>query len=271
MWCSSCECQYDHVDQVDAIQAQPGILNQESPDNSEELPENYEILNQEGPENYVKAFQVTLQRRGASTAGLDVAPASNNTDPRSFAKTLGMVLDASMGVIMFVCKVYDDDCLVGAYNRTAPPEVQLKVGDFIEEVNGFRGNMAIMIQEVCSNSDLTLLVSRSMEYEINVRKKDTLGCDVTYLGSGISLGVARVFDGPIQEWNDKNPSRTVLEGDRIISVNGVRGTTHDLLEMIRTSEELCMSLARPASSSVDEAGAPITEAFDEAKQGVHVV
>merc|ERR1712129_658525 len=112
--------------------------------------------------------------------------------------------------------------------------------------------MTIMMQEMHRNCNLTLRVSRAIEYEIKVCKKDTLGCHVTYdLNIGISLGVARVLEGPIQVWNDENPSKKVLVGDRIIAVNGVKGTTKDLIEMIRISEELCLTLARPASSTAE--------------------
>jgi hypothetical protein len=199
----------------------------------------------------VKEFQVKLTRDDSSTGIRDDMPAAASV-LSSPAKTLGALLDASTGVTIFVSEVYDSDCPVGAYNRTAPPEFQLKVGDFIVEVNGHRGNMTIMMQEMHLNRNLTLLVTRAMEYEITVHKQDTLGCSITYdANSGISLGIACVLEGPIKVWNDEHPSLRVVEGDRIIAVNGVKGATSDLLEMIRKSEELCMTLARPSGSYIE--------------------
>jgi len=286
MWCSSCKaCARE---QVVSIQAEPASSNQEGPDNFDTeaaetagmpmaglnlpashgppdafidrgttasavdaervvLPASSKGGNQ--AEDNVKEFQVKLQRTNWSTDGTrDDVPAAANV---LSSPPLGALLDASTGVTIFVSEVFDSDCPVGAYNRTAPPELQLKVGDFIVEVNGHRGNMTIMMQEMHLNRNLTLLVMRAMEYEINVHKQDMLGCSITYdANSGISLGIACVLQGPIKVWNDENPSKIVIEGDRIIAVNGVKGATSDLLEIIRKSQDLWMTLARPASSTV---------------------
>jgi len=287
MWCSSCKaCARE---QVVSIQADPGPSNQEGPDNIESevaetagmpvaghrLPGSYKppdpfidrataasavdaermILPASSKGGYqaeddVKEFEVKLHRTDCSTGTRDDVPAASNV-LSSPVRTLGALLDASTGVTIFVSEVYDGDCPVGVYNRTAPPEQQLKVGDFIVEVNGHHGNMTIMMQEMHLNRNLTLLVMRAMEYEINVHKQDMLGCSITYdANSGISLGIACVLQGPIKVWNDENPSKIVIEGDRIIAVNGVKGATSDLLEIIRKSQDLWMTLARPASSTV---------------------
>jgi len=271
MWCSSCKaCARE---QVVSIQAEPGPSNQEGPDNFDaEVPETGMPMagqrfpaSHEPPDPFIDRakggyqaevdgteFQVKLQRADCFTDGSrDDVPAAANV-LSSPMKTLGALLDASTGVAIFVSEVYDGDCPVGAHNRTAPPEQQLKAGDFIVEVNGHRGNMTSMMQEMHLNRNLTLLVTRAMEYEINVHKQDTLGCSITYdATSGISLGIACVLEGPIKVWNEENPSKKVLEGDRIIAVNGVKGATSDLLEMIQKSEELLMTLARPASNTVE--------------------
>jgi len=267
--CKSCA-----REQVVSIQAEPAPLNQEGPDNIDTdagtagMPvAGHRLAASDGPpdplinrattasavdakrqllpalpkvgcqaKETLKEFQVKLQRTDCSIDGtLDGVPAA----PMVFWTSLGAMLDASTGVTIFVSEVYDSDCPVGVYNRTAPPELQLKVGDFIVEVNGHRGNMTVMMQEMHLNRNLTLLVTRAVEYEIHVHKQDTLGCSITYdASSGISLGVAIVLEGPIKVWNDENPSKKVLEGDRIIAVNGVKGATSDLLEMIRKSEKL---------------------------------
>jgi len=200
--------------------------------------------------NSVNEFEVTLEQ----TDDFDCSEAHVfRAGVLSYpAKTLGALLDASTGNTIFVSEVYDGDCPVGLYNKTAPPERQLKAGDFIVEVNGHRGNMTMMMQEMHLYRNLTLLVTRAMEYDINVCKQDTLGCSITYdANSGISLGVACVLSGPIQMWNDQNPSKVVLDGDRIVAVNGVRGSTGDLLEVIKQSKELRMTMARPASNTVE--------------------
>jgi len=288
MWCNSCKtCGRE---QVVSIQTEPVPSNQEGPDNFDteaaetpgmpvaghRLPAHHDppdpLVDQatttsavdvervvrlalskgnDQAEADVKEFQVKLQRTNSSTDGSrDDIPAANVLS--SPGKTLGALLDASTGATIFVSEVYDSDCPVSAYNRTAPPELQIKVGDFIVEVNGHRGNMTIMMQEMHLNRNLTVLVTRAMEYDINVHKQDTLGCSITYdANAGISLGIACVLEGPIKVWNDENPSMRVLEGDRIIAVNGVKGVTSDLLDVIRKSEELWMTLARPASSAVE--------------------
>jgi len=273
MWCSSCKaCARE---QVVSIQAESGPLQHEGPDNTYDaeaepsgvpaagfrLPASNEPPDPfidrgvttsavDTEQDNVKEFEVKLSRTDSSTGSRDDTPAAAATVLSSPAKTLGALLDASTGVTIFVSEVYDGDCPVGVYNRTAPIAKQLKVGDFIVEVNGHRGNMTIMMQEMHLNRNLTLRVTRALEYEINVQKQDTLGCSITYdANSGISLGIACVLEGPIKEWNEENPEKAVLEGDRIVAVNGVKGATGDLLEMIRKSEDLRMTLARPASGT----------------------
>lgn len=274
MWCGSCEdCA---CDQVVVAEAKPGIWNLEDPDNSDtevaseiaRVPANgnhlpacvkpqdplvLPVLSKEccRAEHYVKTFKVRLQQNGVSTDSLDSSFSGDGNALRGLAMTLGMLLDSSTGVTILVCEVSGGGA-AGVYNKKAPPELQLRDGDFIEEVNGLCGNMTIMMQEMYRNWNLTLLVSRAVEFEIRVRKKDTLGCHVTYdFNVGSALGVARVLEGPIQVWNDGNPLQKVLVGDRIVAVNGVKGATSDLLEMIRRYEELDLTIARPASSTAE--------------------
>eukprot|EP00450_Noctiluca_scintillans_P007171 CAMPEP_0194490724 /NCGR_PEP_ID=MMETSP0253-20130528/9842_1 /TAXON_ID=2966 /ORGANISM="Noctiluca scintillans" /LENGTH=146 /DNA_ID=CAMNT_0039331383 /DNA_START=123 /DNA_END=563 /DNA_ORIENTATION=- len=78
------------------------------------------------------------------------------------------------------------------------------------------------------------------EYRVCVLKRlgDVLGISVL-LASGSSCGavVKGIHkDGLIRKWNDSNPGRSVQVGDKVVSVNGVRGASSAILADMLLSE-----------------------------------
>lgn len=70
------------------------------------------------------------------------------------------------------------------------------------------------------------------EFHVLVQKRQ-IGVEVDRC-DGVSLKIERIAkDGLVQQWNKINPHVEVKEGDRIISVNGVRGNAEDMVTRIK--------------------------------------
>lgn len=161
---------------------------------------------------------------------------------------LGLALDPSGIEAIYVCSVQQENSPVSEANEQNPSGEQLVAGDFIFSVNGVTSDLAAMMAEVQGSTQLELAVRRPTEFAINVnRKGQSVGCAITYdATTGVTLVVEAVNDGPVKVWNDLNPGNTVQVGDRVIAVNGLRGTAVQLLEKIRATDELQLAFVRPA-------------------------
>uniref|UniRef100_A0A7S1WFU5 PDZ domain-containing protein n=1 Tax=Alexandrium catenella TaxID=2925 RepID=A0A7S1WFU5_ALECA len=173
---------------------------------------------------------------------------------RSFAITverkkpkaaLGVVLDPSGIEAVYVCSVQPGSHPVNEANERSAD--QLMPGDFIFGVNGVTSDLAAMMQEVQSATTLTLSVRRPQEFSISLcRNGQSVGCAITYdATTGISLVIEAINGGPVNSWNEQNPSKQVLVGDRITAVNGFQGPAVQLLEQIRSNDELRLTFVRP--------------------------
>jgi C-terminal processing protease CtpA/Prc len=72
------------------------------------------------------------------------------------------------------------------------------------------------------------------------------GLDISW-HDGITLLIGKVKDGPVADWNRREgriPSDTVMRGDRIIEVNGVSGSSSELLTALRNSTEQTLRIKR---------------------------
>eukprot|EP00434_Breviolum_minutum_P025330 symbB.v1.2.022382.t1/scaffold1984.1/size115852/9 len=99
-------------------------------------------------------------------------PATVATSPRSerefevvIEKTAGdprIGLDISVvgGKVLKVWKVKDG--LVNEWNKTQPPEMQVKSGDAVVAVNGKRGSADQLLEQVSKGTKVAILVSRGM-------------------------------------------------------------------------------------------------------------
>mmetsp|Transcript_161 Transcript_161/g.520 ORF Transcript_161/g.520 Transcript_161/m.520 type:complete len:128 (-) Transcript_161:95-478(-) len=71
-----------------------------------------------------------------------------------------------------------------------------------------------------------------------------IGLDIMYNGS-VSLGVKKVKEGLVSEWNKEYPQTTVCPGDVISEVNGCHGSPEKLLERIAYDRILNLTISRP--------------------------
>ncbi|CAE8673782.1 unnamed protein product, partial [Polarella glacialis] len=62
-----------------------------------------------------------------------------------------------------------------------------------------------------------------------VPERKFLGIDVD-LSDAVCMMVEEVKDGLVSDWNQANPDKQVVKGDKIIAVNGISGTASDLTE-----------------------------------------
>jgi hypothetical protein len=61
----------------------------------------------------------------------------------------------------------------------------------------------------------------------------------------VITNILRLGEGVFPEWNENNPDDRVVPGDHIVEVNGNRGTGADLLNALRSEEELQIKMLRP--------------------------
>lgn len=176
-----------------------------------------------GPE-----FTVTMQKTEGSVLGLDV--------------------DLLDGETLHVSSIKAG--MLDNHNKTAPDDCKVLPGVFIIGVNGVQGNAQLMVTRLKEDRTITLTLRRPSEFSIVATKKGgTLGMDLNYAPTGISLLVLKVNDGPVAEWNKANPDMQVKKFDRISAVNGVAGTSKELYEKMKSSDVLHLVISRPADAS----------------------
>merc|ERR1712107_354126 len=73
-----------------------------------------------------------------------------------------------------------------------------------------------------------------MGITINVEKREgkDLGIDVDF-SDRQTFRLVRIKQGVLQDWNHSHPSKQVRKDDRILAVNGIRGTTEKILSEVR--------------------------------------
>lgn len=184
-------------------------------------------------------FWVTLERESTKASwGLALDP-----DPP------GMEALAAI----YVCSVAGGKTPASEANEQRPAGEQLMPGDFVTSVNGAASDIMAMVHEFENSRKLELYVRRPVEFSLPVCKNECLsvGCDLHFdTRIGTTLVIQAINEGLIKAWNASNPSKAVLEGDRIAAVNGQRGTAEQLLDRIRISDELNFVLQRPAAAAV---------------------
>jgi hypothetical protein len=158
---------------------------------------------------------------------------------RNPQENIGLNLDALDGVSAFV-----DDIIPGAvqaWNKTHSSQEGLKVHDRIKAVNGVRGETDKLLSELKSTTVWKLSVHRPEEIRVVVdcRKHPSLGLDLKYSPNGNTLLIADLGEGAIKEWNKTvELPKQVNKFDRIVAINGIRGTARSLLESAANSDGL---------------------------------
>lgn len=156
-------------------------------------------------------------------------------------KRLGLNCDTRDGNTLYILGVKSG--VIHSFNQTVRRAARLLPGQFIMNVNKVGGNSQELLKTMKSAPRLELVVSPPMEIRalINANSADSLGFEFTKRLFGKDILVTKVIEGPethaspVQVWNEANPGQQIREGDRIIAVNGLRGSAADLIKRIRAS------------------------------------
>merc|ERR1719424_2243890 len=89
-------------------------------------------------------------------------------------------------------------------------------------------------------------VKQGQEYIIMLEKTEgvKLGLDVDTMAEEGVLPIRAITGGLVENWNNSHPDTQVLNGDKIIEVNGVRGDAASLVEKCAREQTLRMVLKR---------------------------
>lgn len=168
----------------------------------------------------------------------------------------GFGLDLAEGLNLRISRIYAKG-KIPEYNVIAPPEKQVKVGDFIVAINapamaGEGTPAEDLVQKLKQGGEMTLSVRRPMLFTITKldRKSDEkgLGLDLSFHPRGMCAKVRKVFEeGVVPRYNKTVPTeKQVQSNDCIVLVNGQGGSAKDMVEALGKSPTIDIVIARPA-------------------------
>lgn len=132
-----------------------------------------------------------------------------------------------------------------------PLAVQVRLGDFVLEVNGVRDDKGRFIDEFQLAADLDLVVARPAPFavQLEVCGEGQAGFEVELFPNGRSLLVKRVHaTGAAAEWNLRHEEEEqLLAHDRIVSVNGAGADVgaSRLAELLAEPTHMELRVVRP--------------------------
>mmetsp|Transcript_78166 Transcript_78166/g.217064 ORF Transcript_78166/g.217064 Transcript_78166/m.217064 type:complete len:298 (-) Transcript_78166:343-1236(-) len=130
------------------------------------------------------------------------------------------------------------------------PHSDVRRGDCIVEVNGFRGRPAQLLRRLRAKRVLDLVFQRPMTADV-VRSHETDPRSGPRLGLRVSMGndclvVCAVDEGPVLYWNRAAPKGVAVQrGDLLVEVNGRCGNCDVLLRPIQSERDLRLTFVRP--------------------------
>jgi hypothetical protein len=166
---------------------------------------------------------------------------------------LGLDIDSSDGKTLLILKVREGP--VKDWNGRSHRDLKVRHLDRITEVNGVSGDSSRLQDIIKAERDLLLLtIKRSKEFNVSLDKNAhgqsahaKIGLDIVHSGME-SLLIKRVKDGMVSDWNQKNPDQTIHVGDRIVQINGKRGDSHKLLDLVANQDKLDVIISRTGGS-----------------------
>jgi len=179
------------------------------------------------------------QQAPAKKEGGSPGPGStfSATIRRNPSEPIGLDIDLIDGLSAVVVDIKEG--AIKSWNERNP-ELALRLNDRVVDVNGSRGDANNLVTRLKSDTTWVLQVQRPSEFPVSINRADapSLGMDLRYAPNGTTLMITQVGDGPMQDWNRQHPEKVVHRHDRIIQLNGVRGSPHDLLQASEDAETL---------------------------------
>mmetsp|Transcript_120579 Transcript_120579/g.237037 ORF Transcript_120579/g.237037 Transcript_120579/m.237037 type:complete len:220 (+) Transcript_120579:103-762(+) len=152
----------------------------------------------------------------------------------------GLNLEVVAGSGVWISMVNEDAGAASRYNKRSREEVQIRAGDAIVQANGERqpASMSKVMQQA---SDLALVVKRPQEFDQSLKLNGKLlGLEFNHQADGQALYVKSI--APDSAASACGAGLAV--GDRIVAVNGRRGAAKDLLDGLKSSAALSITIAR---------------------------
>lgn len=126
------------------------------------------------------------------------------------------------------------------------PDKAISSLDRIIDVNGVTDTLGIVEKMKSSESEsLSITLQRcKAERRVVVQKKQgqSLGLDVEYVTSSKIILIKSLKAGAIVDWNDAKKGPPIQVKDRIVEVNGVRGTALGLHDQLKESQVIDMTI-----------------------------
>jgi len=92
------------------------------------------------------------------------------------------------------------------------------------------------------------------QFVVEVERDDaeSVGLKVQHSVKKSAVRVHTVRPGPVEEWNARNPRRMVMQGDRLLEVNGVRGpSAADICQRLKVDHSLRIVVSRRKNKTSD--------------------
>mmetsp|Transcript_30660 Transcript_30660/g.85525 ORF Transcript_30660/g.85525 Transcript_30660/m.85525 type:complete len:228 (-) Transcript_30660:158-841(-) len=152
---------------------------------------------------------------------------------------LGLSVEQFVPDALYVSKVDEDGTAAGAYNASAPEDQRLQAGLYIVSVDSLLGASAV--DSLVHLEEATIVLKRPKVFEVAFARNGlVLGIVMQYDSLGTSVYVRGIEDVGAA----KAAAADLRVGDRIVSVNGVRGYSAALMEELK-SEDVVLAVSRP--------------------------
>lgn len=187
----------------------------------------------------------TLRPRGAEPKALSDKEFRVTIDKESPDTFLAIDVDSSDGFTLLVRRI--NEGLVTGWNRTVGDATQcdVRMYDRILEVNGMRGDSQDLLMALRTGATIEMVVRRPTLYRLALTKGfsgEPLGLVIDGV-DGVNLLVEHLNEhGVFADWNRNHWQQPIRRSDRIVEVNGVRGSAKKLLEAIHRDDHLELSL-----------------------------
>jgi len=188
---------------------------------------------QEGP-----AYSLEGEQQGSPLGEVAICIERDSTE------TIGINLDVTDCVSLIVVDIFDG--AIKLWNAQHPEGPNLQVNDRIVSANGQSNDADKLLTALKHSTTWTLVVQRPVEFKAVINRAGSLalGMDLRYAPNGTTLMISEVVveDGPIKDWNALSTDWRIKKFDRIIELNGVRGSSQELLHAGMDKETLHMCI-----------------------------
>jgi len=145
---------------------------------------------------------------------------------------IGLDVDMLDGVSLIVDRIKEG--FVKSWNEEHP-DMAIQVHDRIIEVNGTRFNAQALAAELHHAKVWDMRISRPKSFAVSVEHESKAAFGVDLRPARGALLIAKIGEGFLQDWLVANPWARVHQYDRIMQINGVRGSSHKLLRALHAS------------------------------------